>query len=82
MLDGLRSVAGGDSALSFVLQFCGNPSSYLWEDDLGETCEILRGKSQSMGIRGQSILSFYRMSASLLSTTTSTSSLRADSGDP
>ena len=31
MLDGLRSVTGGDSALPFVLQFYGNPSSYLWE---------------------------------------------------
>ena len=29
MLDGLRSVAGVDSALPFVLQFYGNPSSNL-----------------------------------------------------
>ena len=40
MLDGLRSVAGGDSVLPFVVQFYGNPSSYLWDDDDGETHEI------------------------------------------
>ena len=44
MLDGLRSVAGGDSALPFVLQFYGNRSSYLWEDDPGETHEIMQGE--------------------------------------
>ena len=90
MLDGLRSVAGGDSALSFVLQFYGNPSSYLWEDDLGETHEIMQGEGGEQGDplmpmrstlwgnikpSAQSNLSFYKMSASLLSTTTSTSSL-------
>ena len=44
MLDGSRSVAGGDSALPFVLQFYGNPSSYLWDDDQGETHEIMQGE--------------------------------------
>ena len=29
MLEGLRSIEGGDSILPFVLQFYGNPSSYL-----------------------------------------------------
>ena len=31
-LEGLRPVPGGDSVLPFVLQFYGNPSSYLWDD--------------------------------------------------
>ena len=49
MLDGLRSVAGGDSALPFVLQFYGNPSSYLWDDDQGETHEIMQGEGGEQG---------------------------------
>ena len=33
MLSGLvRHMEGGDSVLPCVLQFCGSPSSYLWED--------------------------------------------------
>ena len=44
MLDGLRSVAGGDSVLPFVVQFFGNPSSCLWDDDDGETHEIRQGE--------------------------------------
>ena len=49
MLDGLRSVAGGDSVLPFVVQFCGNPSSHLWDDDDGETHEIRQGEGGEQG---------------------------------
>ena len=49
MLDGLRSVAGGDSVLPFVVQFYGNPSSYLWDDDDGETHEIKQGEGGKQG---------------------------------
>ena len=49
MLEGLRSVPGGDSILPFVLQFYGNPSSYLWEDDFGETHEIRQGEGGEQG---------------------------------
>ena len=49
MLDGLRSVAGGDSVLPFVVQFYGNPSSYLWDDDDGETHEIRQGEGGETG---------------------------------
>ena len=49
MLDGLRSVAGADSILPFVLQFCGNPSSCLWDDDAGETHEIRQGEGGEQG---------------------------------
>ena len=44
MLDDLRSVAGGDSVLPSVVQFYGNPSSYLWDDDDGETHKIRQGE--------------------------------------
>ena len=49
MLDGLRSVAGGDSALPFDLQFYGNPSSYLWENDR-ETHETMQGEGGEQGV--------------------------------
>ena len=49
MLDGLRSVASGDSVLPFVLQFYGNPSSYLWDDDHGETHEIKQREGGEQG---------------------------------
>ena len=49
MSDGLRSVAGGDSVLPFVVQFYGNPSSCLWDDDDGETHEIRQGEGKEQG---------------------------------
>ena len=49
MLEGLRSVPGGDSALPFVVQFYGNPSSYLWEDDVGDVHEICQGEGGEQG---------------------------------
>ena len=47
MLDGLRSVPEGNAALFFVFQFYGSPSSYLWDDDEGETHGIKQGKGES-----------------------------------
>ena len=49
MLNGLRSVDGGNAALPFVLQFYGNPSSYLWDHDDGTTHEILQGEGGEQG---------------------------------
>ena len=49
MLNGLRSVPGGDSALPFVVQFYGNPSSYLWEDDVGDIHEICQLEGGEQG---------------------------------
>ena len=49
MLDGLRSVPGGNAALPFVLQFHGSPSSYLWDDDEGEMHEIKQGEGGEQG---------------------------------
>ena len=42
-------MAGGDSVLPFVVQFYGNPSSYLWDDDDGETHEIRQGGGGEQG---------------------------------
>ena len=47
---GLRSVAGGDSVLPFVVQFCGNPFSHLWDDGGGVTHEIRQGEGESRAI--------------------------------
>ena len=48
MLNGLRSVDGGNAALPFVLQLNGNPSSHLWDHDNG-TNEILQGEGGEQG---------------------------------
>ena len=80
-MEGLRSIPGGDSVLPFVLQFCGNPSSYLWADDSGDTHEIHQGEGvclcslhwASTEPFVQSSPTSRRTNASSLSTMTSTS---------
>ena len=49
MLEGLRRVEGGDSALPFVSQFYGSPSSYLWEDDDGHVHTLTPGRRRGAG---------------------------------
>ena len=49
MMSGLLEVEGGASALSFVRQFYGSPSTYLWDDDDGVTHEIAQGESGEHG---------------------------------
>ena len=49
MLEGLRSVSGGESVLPFVMQFYGCSSSYLWDDDGGITREIRQGEGGEQG---------------------------------
>ena len=39
MVEGLRRVVDGEQILPFVSSFCGQLSTYLWEDDGGEVCE-------------------------------------------
>ena len=36
----MRHMEGGDSVLPFVRQFCGPPSSYVWEDSEGVVQEV------------------------------------------
>ena len=43
MFSGLQRMVDGDQMIPFVRLFYGSPSVYLWEDDLGETHEILQG---------------------------------------
>ena len=49
MLQGLLFVAGGDSALPFVQQFYGAPSSYLWEDQDGVVHTITQAEGGEQG---------------------------------
>ena len=48
MLSALRNARGCD-ALPFVLQFCGQPSSYIWEDELGGSARHLQGEGREQG---------------------------------
>ena len=43
MLEGLRTLDGGDAALHFVKQFCGSPSRYIWEDEEEVNHDIVQG---------------------------------------
>ena len=49
MLQGLLRVAGGDSALPFVKQFYGAPSSHLWEDQDGVVHTITQAEGGEQG---------------------------------
>ena len=49
MMSGLLEVEGGASALPFVRQFYGSPSTYLWDDDDGVTHEIAQGEGGEQG---------------------------------
>ena len=42
--EGLRCVVDGEQILPFVRAFCGQPSTYLWEDDGGEVHTIPQGE--------------------------------------
>ena len=49
MLDGLVAMENGDKLLPFVRSFYGAPSTYLWEDEMGTTHEILHGEGGEQG---------------------------------
>ena len=40
MMEALHRMPNGDVILPFVLQFCGRPSTHLWEDEEGVVREI------------------------------------------
>ena len=44
MLEGLLRNEGGDQILPFVRCFCGSPSTYLWEDEMGVTQHFPQGE--------------------------------------
>ena len=49
MMSGLRFMVGGDRVLPFVRAFYREPSSYLWEDDVGEVHPIPQGEGGEQG---------------------------------
>ena len=49
MLEGLQTVAGGDAALPFVMQFYGSASTYLWEDQDGVVHTITQAEGGEQG---------------------------------
>ena len=49
MMRGLLEVGGGGSALPFVRQFYGSPSTYWWDDEEGVTHEIRQGEGGEQG---------------------------------
>ena len=49
MLEGLLRMEGGDQILPFVRMFYSNPSTYLWEDELGVTQHIAQGEGGEQG---------------------------------
>ena len=44
MMKGLRHVVEGDRILPFVRAFYGKPSTYIWEDDVGDVHQIARNE--------------------------------------
>ena len=49
MMRGLSDMADGDKLLPFVRQFCATPSTFLWEDEMGETRKIQQGEGGEQG---------------------------------
>ena len=49
MLDGLVAMENGDKLLPYVRSFYGAPSTYLWQDEMGTTHEILQGEGGEQG---------------------------------
>ena len=49
MMRGLRHVVEGDRILPFVRAFYGKPSTYIWEDDVGDVHQIVQGEGGEQG---------------------------------
>ena len=49
MFEGLLKMENGDQILPFVRCFCGSPSTYLWEDEMGVTQNIQQGEGGEQG---------------------------------
>ena len=49
MLEGLHRMVDGDQMMLFVRLFYGSPSVCLWEDDMGDTHEIMQGEGGEQG---------------------------------
>ena len=51
MLQGLMGIDDGGKVLPFVRTFCGQPSSFIWEDEVGDVHDILQGEGGEQGDR-------------------------------
>ena len=49
MLQGLLMMEDGDRVLPFVRCFCGSPSTYMWEDEVGVSQDIPQGEGGEQG---------------------------------
>ena len=49
MLVALMAVEGGRDIMPFVRQFCGQPSTFLWESDDGTVHQIEQGQGGEQG---------------------------------
>ena len=49
MLEGLLSIDSGDEILPFVRMFYGSPSTYVWEDEIGNSQDIPQGEGGEQG---------------------------------
>ena len=49
MLKGLLTMEGGDQVLPFVWLFYGDPSTFLWDNDLGRVHSVLQGEGGEQG---------------------------------
>ena len=49
MMQGVRHIDEGEHILPFIRPFCGQPSPFLWEDDVGEVHIIPQGEGGEQG---------------------------------
>ena len=49
MMKGVRHVVDGEQILLFVRAFHGQPSTHLWEDDVGEVHTVPQGEGGEQG---------------------------------
>ena len=49
MLSGLMDMEEGDRLLPFVRLFYSDPSTFLWDDEVGDTHEIRQGEGGEQG---------------------------------
>ena len=65
MLEALMAMPGGSEALPFVRSFYGQPSRYVWEDELGEVHHINQGEGGEQGDALMPLLFFLGQHAAL-----------------
>ena len=46
MFQGLADMVDGDKLILFIRQFYDSPSTFLWEDELGEARKVVQGEGE------------------------------------